>query len=270
MAAFIIGDVHGCYNTLLALLNKAGYQETIDQLYFVGDLVGKGPHSTAVVNFVVNQANSHYVLGNHDLWCMTLAYGCYPNVDSAYTEIFANDFSLLEKWRLQSKLFLHNDLLNFAIVHAGILPQWSIEQSLLLAEQVEKVLKSPEYKDLLSHLKGDQPLCWSNSLEGAECYRFIVNAMTRMRFCDDNGCLDFREKQSKQSQYDHLKPWFAWPMHLNGCRLFYGHWAAMEGNNFVKNVFATDTGCVYEQQLTAYKVTDAFTPPQQFQIDYCD
>lgn len=268
MAHYIIGDVHGCFDALQRLLEKISFNSAKDAICFVGDLVGRGPQPLEVVRFAVETPNVSYVLGNHDLWCMSIAYDCYQDPSSEFHHLFQTreQFALLDKWRKQSQLLIKNDCLNYIITHAGIPPQWSLGQAQSVAGEFELALHGADFKNILRHIEGDTPHCWQDDLTGVERFRYIVNAFARMRFCDANGCLDFKEKDVIESRHKHLKPWFDWPNQLGDYRLFYGHWAALGGDCAKPNIIATDTGCVYGGYLTAYKVVDSDSEPECFQV----
>jgi bis(5'-nucleosyl)-tetraphosphatase (symmetrical) len=268
MAHYVIGDIHGCYDALMALVKKIQFNPDHDTIICVGDLVGRGPKPLEVLRYLLNTPNIQCVLGNHDLWCMSIAYNCYDDKSSEFYSLFktSEDFELLDQWRLSSKMLIKNDDLNIIVAHAGLPPQWSLHQAQSLAKEMEKALHDKEFKRFLSGLEGDNPYCWDDSLTGNNRYRYIVNALTRMRFCDEKGCLDFKEKDVVESKYKHLKPWFEWPNQLNDYRLFYGHWAALGGESPKKNIIATDTGCVYGGYLTAYKIVDNISEPECFQV----
>jgi bis(5'-nucleosyl)-tetraphosphatase (symmetrical) len=270
MAYYVIGDIHGCFDTLMSLLKVIQFNPACDTMVCVGDLVGRGPKPLEVLRYVLNTSNVHCTLGNHDLWCMAIAYGCYDDKTSEFHNLFKTpeDMQLLDQWRLSSKMLIHNNDLKIIVTHAGLPPQWSLPQAKALAEEMEHALHGRDFKSVLAALEGDEPHCWDESLMGARRYRYIVNALTRMRFCDKNGCLDFKEKDVIQSCQEHLKPWFEWPHHLDHCRLFFGHWAALKGVSSKANIIGTDTGCVYGGFLTAYKVQDPTSLPLCFRVPY--
>jgi len=268
MAHYVIGDIHGCFDSLMALVDKIQFNPAKDVIYCVGDLVGRGPKPLDVLRFIVNTPNIFFTLGNHDLWCMAVAYGCHEDKNSEFHHLFQTkeDLVLLNQWRQQAQLFITNKDLRLAIVHAGIPPQWSLQQTEGYASEVISVLHGSQFKAMLGYLEGDTPHCWQQDLKGHDRYRYIVNALTRMRFSDAQGCLDFKEKDVMESKHKHLQPWFKWPNQLGDYRLFYGHWAALGGDCSVKNIIATDTGCVYGGFLTAYKIIDKTLEPTCFQI----
>ena len=270
MAHYVVGDVHGCYDTLMALVKKIQFNPANDTLYCVGDMVGRGPKPLDVLRYILNTANVYVTLGNHDLWCMAIAYGCYDDKNSEFYGLFKTpqDLELLDQWRDSSKMLIKNDELKIIVTHAGLPPQWSLHQAQCLASEMEQALRGKNFKRVLAALEGDDPHCWHEGLTGDDRYRYVVNALTRMRFCDANGCLDFNEKNVITSQYHHLKPWFEWPHALENYRLFFGHWAALKGVSSKDNIIATDTGCIYRGFLTVYKIEDATSIPECFSVPY--
>ena len=165
-------------------------------------------------------------------------------------------------------MLIHNSDLKIIVTHAGLPPQWSLTQAQSLACEVEEALHGVEFKSVLAALEGDEPYAWRDDLKGADRNRYIVNALTRMRFCDYNGRLDFKEKDVIKSSQPQLKPWFEWPNHLGEYRLFFGHWAALNGTTSKDNSIATDTGCVYGKSLTAYQVQDSGSMLACFSVPY--
>lgn len=272
MAHYIIGDIHGCYDTLMQLIEKIQFNPDKDVMYCVGDLVGRGPKPLEVLRYVLQTPSVFHVLGNHDIWCMAVSYGGHKKYPSEFSTLFQTeqDKALLEQWRNKAKLCIRNEALKIVITHAGIPPQWNVEQTESYAKTFCHAIQQPNFKDILEAMEGEEPHCWQKDLTGYDSLRYIVNALTRMRFCDEKGCLDFKEKDVIESKHKHLKPWFDWPNQLDGYRLFYGHWAALGGDCFAKNIYATDTGCVYGGYLTAYQVLDATSEPQSFYVASVD
>ena len=76
MATWVIGDVHGCWRTLQALLESIEWRPEDDELWFVGDLVNRGPWSLEVLRWAYEQRSGlKIVLGNHDLHLLARAAG---------------------------------------------------------------------------------------------------------------------------------------------------------------------------------------------------
>src|SRR3954447_9892239 len=197
MATYAIGDVQGCFDELEALLRRVRFGRS-DRLWFVGDLVNRGPKSLEVMRFVrALGERAVTVLGNHDLHLVTQYEGFERRrKDDTFQDVLeASDANALVAW-LRTRPMMHVEGA-YAMVHAGLLPQWSIKKALSLAREVEQALAAPDYRAFLENMYGSTPDRWSDSLSGWDRLRVIVNAMTRMRFCSPEGQMDFRAKGSE-------------------------------------------------------------------------
>lgn len=260
MAIYAIGDVQGCYEELQMLLEKIQFNEHADQLWFVGDLVNRGKNSLAVLQFIKSlNKSATSVLGNHDLHLLAVAYGHSPlrKQDTFEDILNAPDRDELLNW-LRHLPFLHYDpTLNAVMTHAGLFPKWTLSQTIQYAKEVETCLQSDAYHDFFIHLYGNEPNQWGERLMGWDRVRFIVNALTRMRFCGLNSALDFIEVGPVGSQPPHLVPWFELPANrMESLTVLFGHWAALNGVTHLDNVVALDTGCAWGDRLSAYRLHD--------------
>lgn len=265
MAVYAIGDIQGCYDPLLRLLDLINFDEKQDQLWFAGDLVNRGPKSLETLRFVKSLGESAVtVLGNHDLHL--LAAACAPlsqNTKSALNQVLlAPDRDELIAW-LRYRPLLHYDG-QFCLVHAGIPPQWNFAQAKKMATATEKELQGDDYAYVLRSMYGDKPSLWSSNLRGMPRLRFTINSFTRMRYCDKAGRLDFEHNGSPGSQPKSLMPWFKVPGRKNvDIRIIFGHWSSLgyyEGDN----CYAIDTGCLWGGQLTAIKLGETV---ERFSLD---
>ncbi len=258
MSHYAIGDLQGCYAALEALLTKINYDTSTDALWFTGDLVNRGPDSLRTLRLVSQLPRVISVLGNHDLHLLALALAprTYP-VEHNLDEILnAPDRDELIQWLRQCPLLHHDSHLKYSMSHAGIPPQWTLTDAQQFAEEVNTVLQSDDAGTFLEHMYGNEPSLWSDSLQGWDRLRYIVNAFTRMRFCNLAGALVLDVKVAPKSQHD-LIPWFQYPNKRNTeDRLIFGHWAALMGKTNLPNLFALDTGCVWGNQLTALRLED--------------
>ena len=253
MARWAIGDVQGCADELAELIERIGFRSDRDQLWFVGDLVNRGPESLKVLRLVRSLGdNALSVLGNHDLHLLAVALvGEKLRKSDTLTGILdAPDRDALIEWLLQRPLAYfapeHGDLL----LHAGVVPQWNVALTLELAGEVQRSLNSNP-RALLSAMYGDQPDRWQPSLEGMDRLRFAVNVLTRLRFCAPDGRIDFRQKGKPDSAPSPWIPWFKAPRRASsGVRIVFGHWSAL-GFYGADHVVALDTGCVWGGTLTA-------------------
>ena len=257
MAQYAIGDVQGCDHELGALLDALHFSADRDRLWFVGDLVNRGPDSLRVLRRIRSLGDAATVtLGNHDLHLLAVAFG-YARIrsDDTLADILAApDRDSLLEW-LAGRPLLHEDLaLNVCMLHAGLAPQWDMGIARQCAREVEHVLRSRPQK-LFEGLYGDKPDCWDDSLEGQERLRFIVNCFTRLRYIDAAGRLMLRVKGSpKKSQTATLIPWFeARDSRWRGPRIVFGHWSTL-GFFHSADVTGLDTGCVWGGSLTAWRL----------------
>ena len=195
MSLYLIGDVQGCDDALQRLLDEISFSPSRDTLYLLGDMVNRGPQSAAVLRRLMRYgAAAQAVLGNHDLHLLALAHGVRrPGRSDTLGDILqASDRNAMLEWlRWQRMAMLEQiDGHPLLMVHAGVLPQWSAAETMTLAGEVESVLRTAAIGDFLRQMYGNEPARWSDALTGAERLRVIVNALTRMRFCDANGRMD--------------------------------------------------------------------------------
>lgn len=257
MAIYAIGDVQGCYSALRRLLDKCRFDPARDRLWLVGDLVNRGPHSLAVLRFVKGLGKRAVtVLGNHDLHLLVVAAGHAKlhRGDTIDAILRASDRDELLHWLRHQKLMHTGN--GYAMVHAGLLPQWTIAKSLALAQEVEAALQNDDHDDFLRHMYGNKPERWRDSLRGHDRLRVITNVLTRMRLCTVAGRLEFSHKGNPVELPRGFLPWFRVPQRRSRkMPVIFGHWAAL-GLYTGSNVFAIDTGCVWGRELTALRLSD--------------
>lgn len=263
MTTYAIGDIQGCYDELQALLELIHFNREQDTLWFVGDLVNRGPKSLETLRFVKSLGERAVtVLGNHDLHLLATWQNKHRHFKSNDTlaPIFAADDSeeLLE-WLRHRPLLHHDARLGYTMVHAGLPPQWDLQLARQCATEVEHVLRGKKFKEFLGHMYGNKPNRWCPQLQGWDRLRFIVNCFTRLRFCTAQGELEFDQKGSpEQSDGEHL-PWFRVP-HPGwaGSRIVFGHWSTL-GLHQENQTTAIDTGCLWGGSLTALRLDDGAT-----------
>jgi bis(5'-nucleosyl)-tetraphosphatase (symmetrical) len=260
MATYVIGDVQGCYAELMMLLEKIKFDQSKDQLRFVGDLVSRGPQSLEVLRFIKKlKSKKVIVLGNHDLHLLAVAFGGRKtNPDDLLQDVLdSSDRDELLHWLRKQKLCHYDKKFNFLMAHAGISPQWDLVTAQRCAKEVEEILQGNQYVELFSHMYGDKPDVWSEDLQGWDRCRYIINAFTRIRYCDKNYHLNLSEKGPVGTQPDNLIPWFKTPN--RGCadiNIVFGHWASLMGQTNEPHVFVVDTGCCWGKSLTALRLED--------------
>ena len=257
MATIAIGDVQGCYDQLMRLLERAGYDERRDVLWFVGDLVNRGPLSAQTVRFAKRLGSRQVtVLGNHDLALLVIAEGfSKPHRGDTFGDILsAPDRDELLAWLRHQKLMHAGE--GYAMVHAGLLPQWSIAQALALAREAEAALQGPGYREFLRHLYGNEPARWRDDLAGHDRLRVIVNAMSRMRLVNAEGAMEFSHKTGLAGAPAGYLPWYEAPGRASrGTPVLFGHWAAL-GLQLTADAICLDSGCVWGRSLSALRLED--------------
>ena len=208
MATYAIGDIQGCFDELKALLAQINFNSDRDQLWFCGDLVNRGPKSLETLRFVRSlEENAITVLGNHDLHLLATYQGHKKigKKNTLYNILHAEDAPDLLNWLRHRKLVYHDKEKEITLIHAGTHPDWSIEKTLQLANEVEQVLQSDHYPNYFKHMYGNRPYFWDDTLSGWPRYRFITNILTRIRYCDEQGKPALNIKGAPGSQDDNTK-----------------------------------------------------------------
>ncbi|OBV37524.1 symmetrical bis(5'-nucleosyl)-tetraphosphatase [Janthinobacterium psychrotolerans] len=261
MKTYFIGDLQGCHEQALELLARiADTAQEPYRLLFAGDLINRGPDSLATLRLVyklAQQGLADSVLGNHDLHLLAVVNGIRPEhaADTLGDILAAPDRGELIDWLRRRPLALRHD--GHLLVHAGLLPQWSVEQALLLAGEVSSMLASDGWVDFLRSMYGNEPAIWDDALRGADRLRCIINAMTRLRFCTAEGRMDFKMKESGSAPAGSgLVPWFEVPGRQSaGDTVVFGHWSAL-GLMLRPHLIALDSGCVWGGKLSAVCLED--------------
>lgn len=256
MAVYAIGDIQGCLSSLQSLLDKVKFDPGSDRVWFVGDLVNRGPQSLETLRFIRGLGDSAItVLGNHDLHMMAISQGLRPQThrDNISDVLAAPDRDELFDWIRRKPLMHHDATLGFTMVHAGFSPSWDLHEAQCCAAEVESVLQSSDYRKFISQMYGDEPRRWEGNVTGIERWRYIVNCFTRLRFCDVDGRLTLKEKGSP-SQHEGLLPWFQVPGRKSvDLRIVFGHWSTL-GRYQGDNVYCLDSGCVWGGEMTALRL----------------
>ena len=267
MGTYAIGDLQGCFDSLQALLTKIDFDRASDELWLVGDLVNRGPLSLECLRFVSSLGTgTTVVLGNHDLHLLAVADGVsrIGKRDTIQAILDAPDRDDLLAWLRRQKL-LHVDG-DYVMVHAGLLPQWSLTQALAIAGEIETQIRGPDRRAFLKNMYGNEPNRWDDSLPGVERLRLATNAMTRMRTLGERNEINLEFKGALAElalMPSALVPWFTkrHPSFANKTILA-GHWSAL-GLTVTANFIGLDSGCVWGRQLTACRLEDRAI----FQVD---
>ncbi len=257
MATYAIGDVQGCFDELHELLNKIEFDQARDYLWFAGDLVNRGEKSLEVLRFVKGLGDRAItVLGNHDLHLLAVVQGRREPIAKDRMEAILNapDRDELCTWLRQQPLMHRDEQLGYVMLHAGLPPQWSLDDAIARAAEVEQVLRGDDSAEFINHIYGNEPMQWSDRLSGWQRLRFITNCFTRLRFCDEQGRLELKGKGAPGSQPVDYQPWF--DLRATQCdqqQILFGHWSTLDicppGN-----VYALDTGCVWGGTLSALRI----------------
>jgi bis(5'-nucleosyl)-tetraphosphatase (symmetrical) len=257
LATYVVGDIQGCLKPLKCLLEQVQFEPGRDVLWSVGDIVNRGPKCLKTLRFLYKMRDHLVmVLGNHDLHLMAVAAGVRrPAASDTLDEILeAPDRDELIRW-LHHRPLIHREHCH-TMVHAGIPPQWTVEQAQAYAQEVEAVLRGPDCVEFLRTMYGNEPAVWSDDLTGMDRLRVITNYLTRMRYCTKKGKLDLISKgPSPDCGINKVSAWFSHPNRKTADEpILFGHWASLEGRTDTPNAIGLDTGCVWGGALSLYQL----------------
>jgi bis(5'-nucleosyl)-tetraphosphatase (symmetrical) len=260
MSTYVIGDLQGCYDEFRLLLERLAFDPTRDRLLLAGDLVNRGPDSLRVLRYVRSLGEAaESVLGNHDLHLIAARYGgaTPKKKDKTLPILEAPDGVELLDWLQQRPMLLESAEHDCVLTHAGIPPEWSLDDARRYARELESVLRSDRIQAFIANMYGNEPARWSDDLTGTTRLRVITNYFTRMRLLTPDGDLDFAFKEDLTTVPEGYTPWFMHPHpRLQVGRVLFGHWAALQGETGHPRYIGLDTGCVWGGHLTAYRVDD--------------
>ena len=261
MSLYLIGDLQGCNAPFQRLLQAIDFSPSRDTLYLLGDLVNRGPDSLGVLRSLAALGDAaQCLLGNHDLHLLALSEGVREpsRKDTAQEVLLAPDGKALIDWLRHRPMAIEAH--GWLMVHAGVLPQWSVLQTMMLAREVEQVLRGPDLKSFLAAMYGNTPTQWHEDLHGADRLRVIVNALTRLRFCTRDGVMEFTSSEGASGAPANYLPWFAVTQRLTAATpIAFGHWSTLvtdsTGDGGLRhNTLPLDTGCVWGGCLTAARL----------------
>ena len=263
---YAVGDIQGCAPSLKNLVKKLPAKS---KMIFLGDLVNRGPDSLGALRCLKRlqeAGQAECILGNHDLHLLAIDAGFRKpkGLDSIDKILTAPDRIELIEWLRNRPMALSNG--KVLTVHAGVLPQWELQQAIECAQEVEKALRKKTYKDFLANMYGNTPDKWSDSLRGYERLRVITNALTRLRFCTPSGKMEFTSTQGLENGPKGYLPWFKAPKRKTQDTLVYfGHWSTL-GLLRQSNVIGLDTGCVWGGKLTAMEISEMGKDSKKLEI----
>lgn len=260
MAHYAIGDIQGCFDELSLLLEKIGFNHGTDTLWLTGDIVNRGPKSLESLQFAMQHESSvRTILGNHDLHLLCVGYGegSVKRSDTITPILNHPECQKMLDWLRAQPLLIRGD--KHVMVHAGLMPQWNIDDAQALAQEAEAELRGKKVKKFCAKMYGNTPTAWDEKLSGYNRLRFIINAFTRMRALTLGNELDFDFKSTLDNMPEHLRPWFYAPnrRHLSHTIVF-GHWSSLGYHN-ADNVIALDTGALWGGALTAINLDSGET-----------
>ncbi|GAD78746.1 symmetrical bis(5'-nucleosyl)-tetraphosphatase [Vibrio ezurae] len=258
MSNYLVGDIQGCLDELLLLLEQVHFNAEKDTLWVAGDLVARGPKSLETLRFIKGLGNSaKVVLGNHDLHLIAVSLGIHNAKPRDKTQpiLEAEDRHQLIHWLRQQPILAEHP--EFVMSHAGIYPLWDLAQAKAAATEVESELRGDNWQSLIKQMYGNSPDVWHPSLQGMQRLRFIINAFTRMRYCYHDGRLDMASKlPPEQEDKSKLLPWFELTQRKPlPKKAIFGHWAALMGID-AQQVIGLDTGCVWGNYMTLLRWED--------------
>ncbi len=258
MATYAIGDIQGCLGALQRLLEHVKFDQAQDRLWFVGDLVNRGPQSLEVLRFVKQLGTSAVtVLGNHDIHLLAIwKQVTHPGrKDTLQPILSATDADELLHW-LRFRPLLHVED-GYAMIHAGMLPSWSMAQAIALAREVEDALQRDNFREILPAIYfrkagGAPSKAWSTE----ERLGFTANILTRLRVCTHEGVPDFSFKGPPGEAPQGYYPWFQIPNRATQHEtIIFGHWSAL-GIVQQEHIIALDGGCVWGHELVTCRLED--------------
>ncbi len=251
----LVGDVQGCAQALDRLLAQAGFSSSRDHVVLLGDLVNRGPDSLGVLRRVAAWGSAATcLLGNHDLHLLAVAHGVRKlHKGDTFADVLADaQAPHWLAWLAQQPLAHLQE--GWLCVHAGLVPQWTTEETMALAGEVQAVLRGPGLGDFLAQMYGDEPNQWHPTLQGIARWRLVVNTLTRIRFCNDEGVMDFKTKEGAGAAPAGFKPWYEVPgRRTAGQPIAFGHWSTLGLIN-QPDLLSLDTGCVWGGALSAMRV----------------
>ncbi|QEA13813.1 symmetrical bis(5'-nucleosyl)-tetraphosphatase [Comamonas flocculans] len=272
MALYCAGDIQGCDRALARLLALIGFSPSRDTLYLLGDLVNRGPDSVAVLRrCMALEGSVQVVLGNHDLHLLAVAQGVRaPSPRDTLGDLLAHpQRTAMLHWLRQQPLArqVRHGGQTMLLVHAGVLPPWSVQQTLALAGEVQRALTGAHWQSFLQQMYGNEPDAWREGLQGMDRLRVVVNALTRVRFCSAQGAMDFSSSESARQAPAGLMPWFELPeRRTQGQLTVFGHWSTL-GWMSRPDLLALDTGCVWGGSLSAVRFGNTLAEREHLQVE---
>ncbi len=257
---YVIGDLQGCFASLEQLLEEVNFREGIDHVYLLGDIINRGPQSLDCLRWAAHTPNVNSVLGNHDFHLLAVATGnerYHKSSDTLLPILNAPDRGVLLDWLRHRPLLINLEDVNTTLVHAGIVPQWSLTQAQFWAHAIEQRLQADDWQSFIhQHLYGNQPAHEKEAETDIEHLRYAINGFARMRLCQADGRLEFKHKMAAHASAPKgYAPWFSWPRVDDSCgRILFGHWSTLSQDTHLQphpNAICLDSGCLWGKSLSA-------------------
>jgi len=275
MAVWAIGDIQGCFDALQKILKKIEFDPKVDELWVAGDLVNRGNKSLETLNYLYSIRDSvKIILGNHDIALITTYAGIKKPNRTIQPILDAPNAKELIYW-LRHQPFLHiNYKLGYVMAHAGISPQFDLGMAINYAKRIEKKLQGRNYKAWLKHMFKKSSNKFNAKATSLDIEKYILSSFISMRFCKDDGQLDFKQKGSPTHMKrlnKGLRPWFACPTRKTiPLKIVFGHWSTLVNDTnldyyFDGKVLGLDTGCLWGGKLTCARLD--IESPQVVQLD---
>ena len=257
MSTYAIGDIQGCYKTFRRLLKRCEFNPQRDKLWLAGDLINRGPQSLEVLRYVRDLGERAIcVLGNHEIFLLALHLGILDRKDTRYLDpiLKAKDREELINWIRCWPLMYTNK--QFVLVHAGLIPSWSVLQAEKEAKAIQKILQGDQITDFLAYAYAHQESHWSNTLKGFERHALALHAFVHMRLCTNANTLRFGFTDKPENAPKNTQPWYTVKNRASlSHTILFGHWSAL-GLRVFANCIALDSGCVWGEALSAYRLED--------------
>ncbi|MET0382683.1 MAG: symmetrical bis(5'-nucleosyl)-tetraphosphatase [Burkholderiaceae bacterium] len=252
---YLMGDLQGCCDPLDRLLATIGFSPSRDRIHLLGDLVNRGPQSLRVLERLAGLGDAaECLLGNHDLHLLGVAHGVRRQGKGDTLDAILAD-PRRDRWLdwLRHRR-MAAQACGWLLVHAGVVPSWTAQDTLAHAAEIERLLRSPDIATFLPVMYGNEPRRWDAALEGPDRWRFIVNTLTRLRLCSVDDELDLASKEGPGAAPPGMRPWFDHPgRRTKETPIAFGHWSAL-GLVDSPRLLAIDTGCIWGGALTAVRV----------------
>jgi len=264
MAVWAIGDIQGCFDNFQKMLKKIEFNPKVDTLWVAGDLVNRGDKSLETLNYLYSIRDSiKVILGNHDIALISAYAGIKKSNKTIQPILDAPNVKELIDWLRQQPFFHYDFKLGYCMSHAGISPQFDFGMAITYARRIEKKLQGRNYKAWLKHMNKKSSNKFNAKASSLDIEKYILSSFISMRFCSEDGRLDFKQKGSPSNMKrlgKGLYPWFTCPSRkFIPLTIVFGHWSTLVNDSGLDyysdgNVLGLDTGCLWGKRLTCARL----------------